>query len=293
MPTNKVFNLELAKERALVLSQGRDIAEPTLISIQRNAIRWSAVSRARPAANTATPTIETLRTASRVPALAAIQEVCVWECKGDKSSPRSYSGAEQRLKYRPHFLQSMRGTVLLECMQDSEATLAVCAIRAIVQRADRLFENAQDCEVERDHLIRRPVDAYLSMRKELLDRIENTRGFTQLIQKQERLLQRISTSIQSAFATELTRDPSQGFRMFHALYQAHRDSLMYGGGTEIQQTVYLLEMLMDHVQGGHMRGLLADPHSAITQMQEENVLKKLVAHARMHQMTNVHIQPDD
>lgn len=287
------YNLELARTRALVLSQGRDLTEVTRNSVQRNIVQLRRNPRNgapdRPTSNR--ETIAQMREKSRsvvLKAWSASMNDCV---STDRDSSEAYGKASFQMNYRAFFLQTVSGRILLEFVASGRGKHLGLMLVNIANLAHQVVVTIGGKNIVAD-----PIQIYVDIRKELWARVAKTGDFSNLIQKQERLLQRIATTLAFAindkFACKLTYYEREHLYTFRALFVAHLQQLPQGSVSEIQHTALMLEAILHHCDLAGLWHKMARGAMMNDTVTELNTFQTLSSHIQILQKTTGNFNPD-
>jgi hypothetical protein len=291
----KEFNLELAKVKAKARSQGSDLTEVTadLLSRNRNQIlrnprnggseRVSLGSR---------ETIAQKREQSRNTVLKA------WVCSMpptvdyDLDDPQSYSAIHHQTKYRAFFLRTTAGRDLLRFIAEGGGRQLG---KMLVNFC--LLAHQVRVSLSSKNVIEGPIQVYIDLRKDMWARVEKTGDFTNLIQRQERLLQRISTTLafvmSDRYLAKLMGADYDYMHTFRTMFASHLHQLPLGTVGEIQQTAFMLEAIFSHCDIGMVQHKIARGREVMDVIDECNPLLRLAKSIATMKRTTGDFNPDE
>jgi hypothetical protein len=269
------FNLELASERASArFSSVVDITAPTRMSTVRSieSFRNNPRNIRRPSgSSTPLVTQESIRIKSRSAVLAAFSGAMQTGPEvGDTFdySYYDYTGCRES-DFRWYFLRTTSGQALIKMLMNDSTTVGRKVLEEISGACPDVASRIGRRGIE--HALR----AYVSMREELFARVEKTGDFTNLIQRQERLLLRISTTVTMA-VEQGAKKGSVTTAPFYALLREHLRTVHIQHVPEIQQTAFLLDLLIEYFPWGIASGTVHGGAAIVKKIEGENILKKLV-----------------
>lgn len=163
----------------------------------------------------------------------------------DGGSPTSYAESCNYLDPMAFLLLTANGNQLRDLLFDNPV-MANDVLRRIDQAAMSL---AGTNEFNRHLMIQAPIRAVLDKRKGIIERVEKVGDFTNLIQKQERLLLRIGTTTDMCLGSNgvlgnqvFPVEPS--VEMFKSLWANHVSALSKGSNTSKYQFPAMLTFLL-------------------------------------------------
>jgi hypothetical protein len=289
----KEFNLALAKTRAKVLSEGSDLTEVTRNLVNRNINQFQRNTRNgtpdRPSGGK--PTIAQQREESRNVILKAWVGSMPESCARDMDDPNAYSPLGHQLNYRAFFLRTIAGKELLRFIAEGDGRMLGRLLMNICLTAHQVR-----VQLASKSVIESPVQVYMDFRKDMWERVKKTGDFMSLIQRQERLLQRVATTIaftlSDKFMPHLTGEDRDYTLMFRALFTSHLQQLPLGTVGEIQQTAFMLEAIFAHCDIGALSHKIGRGREVRDMTIECNPLMPLVKGIASIKRTSGNFNPD-
>ncbi|MBW2636528.1 MAG: hypothetical protein JRC86_03195, partial [Deltaproteobacteria bacterium] len=146
---------------------------------------------------------------SRNPSLKKFRDYMSMGAWADSDSAGSYQNDEKLANPMAFLLLSQHGTQLRDLLIDKPGVA-----NDVLMRLDQAsYSKAHTNGFNQDLMVRQPISIMLDKRGEILDRVLKTGGFAKLIQKQEKLLQRVGTTTDICLGSNF----HIGNQVFHAL----------------------------------------------------------------------------
>jgi hypothetical protein len=289
----KEYNLELAKSRAKVLSQGRDLTEVTHNSVIRNIQQFQRNPRNNTEERTlgAKQSIAQVRDQSRSVIMRAWVGSLTDTVRMDQGNYEAYSKIGQQTEFRAFFLKTPAGVHLLQVVDAGDGKMLGRMLMNIGSVAQQVNMNLGGKNIIAD-----PIQVYMDLRKEMWERVVKTGDFTNLIQRQERLLQRVATTLaftlSDRYVTLVSGADLKYLQMFRALFVAHLQQLPLGTVGDIQQVAFMFEAIFSRCDISMLTHKIARGVQVREMTDECNQFRPLAKALAIVKRTSSVIQPD-
>lgn len=278
---------------AAALSVNQDLTESihSRMMIDHSAFRGNP-RNARRHHGSVPVTIENLRAESRNERLLALKQVMseLPTCQEHITIATRFNSAQD---YRSFWYKTASGVALVQMLRDNAITGGYRLLSDILTHANNAYASRNGLGSENVRtLIQNPLGAYVDMRDELFERVAKTGDFSNLIQKQERLLIRIAVSLQQGIKRTLAQTNSRALP-YVVLLNEHMQDDKCQGVPESQRTAFMLDLLIDtYSWEAYSMDIMGGLHIQEIEL-SKNLLKKFITSTNAGGKISDHVQPDD